>query len=106
MYHNAGTAKRQKVGKQDRGNSIKTLQHTNPLQTSFSTTHEKSYAGGCIQNYHPYLALLFSLFCYPYISNAFLLIVCIINCKNVNSHLVCQESSSGDSPHMTWRVLK
>jgi len=33
--------------------------------------HEKSYVGGCIQNYRPYLAFLFSLFCYPYISNAF-----------------------------------
>ena len=54
-----------------RDNSIKADQHTNLLQTSFSITHEKSYVGGCIQNYHPYLAFLFSLFCYPYISNAF-----------------------------------
>ena len=71
MYRNAGIAEWQKVGKQGRDDCIKAVQHTNPLQTSISITHEKSYVGGCIQNYCPYLAFLFSLFCYPYISNAF-----------------------------------
>ena len=84
-----------------RDNSIKADQHTNLLQTSFSITHEKSYVGGCIQNYHPYLAFLFSLFCYPNISNAFPF-ACL--CHHLES---CQQTASplsgveqwGQSPH-------
>ena len=106
MYRNAGIAEWRKVGKQGRDNSIKAVQHTNLLQTSFSIIHEKSYVEGCIQNYHPYLCFLFHCFAIPTFQMLFLLLVCIINCKIVNSHLLCQELSSGDSPHMTWRVLK
>ena len=90
MYHNAGIAEWQQVGKQGRDNSTIAVQHNNPLRTSFSIIHEKSYVGVVYRTTIP-----------TYISNAFLLIVYIIIWKIVNkqpSHLSGVEQWR-QSPH-------